>query len=120
MTGDDDARRVLGVSADTDRAEVRAAFRRKIRAAHPDHSGDQSEDNLDAVRDLLEAYRTLGESDSGPHLGPSARFAFDGPHARQDPAPSTRHLQMIMVSIILLVASLLVLLFLIGFSQSGR
>ena len=120
MTDDDDARRVLGVSADTDRTEIRAAFRRQVRLSHPDVSGDDSPDNLDAVRELLEAYRTLGAADSSAQARPSAGFAFVGLHASRGLAPSARPLRMILVAMILLASIGLVLFFLIAFSQSGR
>jgi hypothetical protein len=51
-----EARTVLGVGATADRSEVRAAYRRLIRAAHPDVTG--TGETLDAAR-LNEAYAVL-------------------------------------------------------------
>lgn len=48
------ARRLLGVSARADEAEIRAAHRRLIASAHPDHGGsDEETRRLNAARDLL-------------------------------------------------------------------
>lgn len=44
---------ILGVDPDADSAVVRAAYREKVKAAHPDHGGSASE--LEAVRRAKEA-----------------------------------------------------------------
>lgn len=49
-----DARRLLGVGAKAGEAEIRAAHRRLVAAAHPDHGGtDEEARRLNAARDLL-------------------------------------------------------------------
>ncbi len=48
------AQQLLGVVADADAAQIRGAFRRRIRQLHPDVSGS---DDAAAARDLLTAYR---------------------------------------------------------------
>lgn len=48
------ARRLLGVGAGADEAEIRAAHRRLVASAHPDHGGsDEETGRLNAARDLL-------------------------------------------------------------------
>jgi len=48
------ARRLLGVGAGADEAEIRAAHRRLVTSAHPDHGGsDEETGRLNAARDLL-------------------------------------------------------------------
>jgi hypothetical protein len=48
------ARRVLGVAAEASRADIIAAHRAKIAAAHPDRGGsDREAARLNAARDLL-------------------------------------------------------------------
>ncbi len=48
------ARDILGVSADADAAEIRAAHRRLISLAHPDHGGsDEETRRLNLARDIL-------------------------------------------------------------------
>ena len=52
--GDRDARDVLGVAANADVAEIRAAHRRLIASAHPDRGGSAEETRrLNAARDRL-------------------------------------------------------------------
>ncbi|MGJ3648399.1 J domain-containing protein [Sphingomonas sp. GlSt437] len=49
-----EARGVLGVSAGADEAEIRAAHRRLIATAHPDHGGsDEQTQRINAARDAL-------------------------------------------------------------------
>ena len=49
-----EARALLGVGADADAAEIRAAHRRLVADAHPDHGGtDEAARRLNAARDLL-------------------------------------------------------------------
>ena len=49
-----EARAVLGVSADASESEIRAAYRRLIAAAHPDHGGSVDETRrINAARDAL-------------------------------------------------------------------
>ena len=48
------ARALLGVGADAGEAEIRAAHRRLVTEAHPDHGGtDEAARRLNAARDLL-------------------------------------------------------------------
>ncbi len=48
------ARNVLGVSANADAVEIRAAHRRLIASAHPDHGGSAEETRrLNTARDIL-------------------------------------------------------------------
>jgi curved DNA-binding protein len=48
------ARRLLGVDATADAAQLRAAFNRAVKKAHPDQGGDEAQ-----LRRTLEAYRVL-------------------------------------------------------------
>ncbi|GGI90695.1 hypothetical protein GCM10007973_28780 [Polymorphobacter multimanifer] len=49
-----EARRLLGVSENADRAAIETAFRMQLQAAHPDHGGTSLETRrLTAARDLL-------------------------------------------------------------------
>lgn len=51
---DREARRLLGVSADATEAEIRAAYRTRIAAAHPDRGGRHADAaRLTAARDRL-------------------------------------------------------------------
>jgi len=55
----EDARRLLGVSADADLAEIRAAHRRLIARVHPDAGGSEElARRINAARDALIAERT--------------------------------------------------------------
>ena len=58
------ARTLLGVGAGADEAEIRAAHRRLVASAHPDHGGsDEETGRLNAARDLLLRYaRTENKS----------------------------------------------------------
>jgi glycosyltransferase involved in cell wall biosynthesis len=56
---------VLGVSRDADAAEIRRAFRRKVRRIHPDVAANKEAAHL-AFIELREAYATL--SDTGKRL----------------------------------------------------
>ena len=97
MTTLDDARRMRGVGPDADRIEIRAAYRRRIRALHPDLSGDRTPANR-AVVAVVEAYQRLqGEG--------------------TDSAGLVRRATAVMIA---LTGSILLLFFLIAFSQSGR
>mgnify|MGYP000936038142 CR=1 FL=1 len=58
-----EARRVLGVGADTPWDEVRRAYRDRIRHHHPDRSGDSGA--ADAIR-IIEAFRVLEETRHEP------------------------------------------------------
>lgn len=71
----DDPYRILGVGRNATPAEVRAAFRRRVRQRHPDTTTQSSDDA--AVRDLIAAYHTL--------VDPAARARFDAAH----PVPDT-------------------------------
>ncbi len=70
-----DPYRVLGVAPTADDAEVRRAWRRRVRETHPDHGGDQA-----AFLDVQRAFRRLesaaGRSGAAPvlvrHLSPPA------------------------------------------------
>lgn len=57
MTGDQrlaEARAVLGVGVDADRAEIQAAWRRIAAAVHPDHGGSaELARRVNAARDIL-------------------------------------------------------------------
>ncbi|MDH4280164.1 MAG: DnaJ domain-containing protein [Acidimicrobiia bacterium] len=70
MIGVGDARRVLGVGPDDDQTEIRAAYRRRIRALHPDVSGDETPANLALVADLVEAYQRLRGAEAGCDVSP--------------------------------------------------
>lgn len=51
---DAEARRVLGVSREADKAEIQAAYRRLMTRAHPDAGGSQGlAERLNAARDRL-------------------------------------------------------------------
>lgn len=50
----DEARRVLGVDIDASEAEIQAAYRARMRTAHPDQGGDAAEAaRLNTARDKL-------------------------------------------------------------------
>ncbi|MBX7249713.1 MAG: molecular chaperone DnaJ [Caulobacteraceae bacterium] len=51
---DDEARRVLGVDVDAGEAEIQAAYRARMRTAHPDQGGDEAvAARLNTARDRL-------------------------------------------------------------------
>ena len=57
------ARRLLGVGAGADAAEIRAAHRRLVASAHPDRGGsDEEARRLNAARDLLLDQRSTENS----------------------------------------------------------
>jgi len=59
----DDARRLLGVSADADLSEIRAAHRRLIARVHPDAGGSEElAGRINAARDALIADLTRSAS----------------------------------------------------------
>jgi hypothetical protein len=123
MTTIDDARRALGVGPDADRAEIRAAYRRRIRALHPDLSGDETPANHAVVAELVEAYQRLqGEEPTCGVVPPRPRpgDATVAPPRRNEAGPSARIVQRAMAVMIVVTGSVLLLFFLIAFSQSGR
>ncbi len=77
---------VLGVGPDADPDQVRSAYRRLIRAHHPDRAGRASSARAAAI---TEAYRVLREAPAGPT--PSARRSPRAPRStRPAPTPSPR------------------------------
>jgi len=62
-----EAQSLLGVEADTTWAEVRAAYRARIRASHPDRNANS--DSADAVR-IIDAYRVLQQNRSAASTPP--------------------------------------------------
>ena len=57
------ARALLGVGAGAGEAEIRAAHRRLVTDAHPDHGGsDEETGRLNAARDLLLGYASTANS----------------------------------------------------------
>jgi hypothetical protein len=59
----DEAARVLGVAPGTDPATLRSAYRRLIRARHPDRAGD---DHTAAAARIIEAYAVLRTTGTPP------------------------------------------------------
>lgn len=117
-----DARRVLGVDPDADPAEIRAAYRRRIRALHPDLSGDETPANRAAVAELVDAFQCL---QSTAAAGTAPRGAEpDDPTIESlecnDESDGHRFVQRAMATMIVLTAVVVVVFFLIAFSQSGR
>jgi len=59
------ARGLLGVGAAADAGEIRAAHRRLVASAHPDHGGSEAETvRLNAARDLLLAQARTANSEA--------------------------------------------------------
>lgn len=86
------AARILGVDPGTDRPALRAAYRRQIRAHHPDRAGAGSSDQ--AVR-IIVAYRVLdarfGPAEPTAATAPTAAGAAGadpGPRSESEPEPS--------------------------------
>lgn len=50
---------VLGVSRGASQAEIAAAYRRAVRASHPDGSSDGAESDPDRLAAVVEAYQRL-------------------------------------------------------------
>lgn len=67
-----DALRLLGLSSDATRAEVRAAFRRKVMERHPDTASDGAMGP--DVQALVDAYRLLLGSGTRSEYGIAPRF----------------------------------------------
>jgi hypothetical protein len=71
---------VLGVRPGASPDEVRAAWRRRVLATHPDRGGDEA-----AFAEALEAYRALGGGPADGRRGsevPVVFFRRSGPAAR--------------------------------------
>jgi len=120
-----DAMEILGVEPGAGRSLLRAAYRRKIRALHPDISGDHSPAGQAAARDVLDAYRRLCrdveqrnldlESSPGAAEEPACPTAQTG----IDRGPNTRLLQLAYAATLMFTVIILTSFFLIAFAQSG-
>ena len=78
------ARALLGVPAHATEDEVRRAFRRAARRAHPDVGGDEATfRTLVAARDVLAAATTCPRSDDGQ---PRRIDVYDVPRRRWEPS----------------------------------
>ena len=79
-----DAYRVLGLTSDASRADVRAAFRRHVLAQHPDRNGGDHAAG-ERLRGVVEAYETL--------IGKRVRSRRRAAEARREapPAPPARY-----------------------------
>lgn len=82
-----EAARILRVAPGSSQESVREAYRREIRAHHPDRAGPSSSDR--AAR-IIAAYRVLDGSPPAPSPGPAPRTpaATRAPH--EPPALTTR------------------------------
>lgn len=69
MVSEREAYRLLGLTSDATPAQVRTAFRRKVREQHPDTAVPGGDDST--VQDLVDAYHLLAAPDrgSGPGVG---------------------------------------------------
>lgn len=122
------ARRVLGVPGDADRRELLAAFRRRMLELHPDVSGDDSAAGRSRASEVIEAYRRLSsltiEQDDPRPAPPEPGHPDPAAHIRpargwlQGPRPGRA--QVVAAAILLAGSGVLLLFFLIAFSQSGR
>lgn len=82
----DEARSLLGVSSGAGAAEVRAAYRRKVLAHHPDrHAGDA--DATDRTAALNEAFRVLRSPGARPAQPTPTPSTTTAPHP-PPPAPA--------------------------------
>ncbi len=82
-----EARNLLGVSSD-DPAELRAAFRRCLREAHPDTNDATSAP--ERTRELIAAYRMLSEAPPEPARPSRGPRTAPGPGPTAGPAPEAR------------------------------
>lgn len=64
-----DARRILGVSADADLGEIRQAYRQLVKKCHPDAGGDP-----ERFKEINSAYLRLISRQDMPMLGPSVAY----------------------------------------------
>lgn len=85
-----EARRILGVTADTPWDDVRRAYRDRIRDHHPDRAGDSGV--VDAVR-IIEAFRVLEDDRTRPEPPPPPpkrrpRSVFRASYAKGTAAPA--------------------------------
>lgn len=80
------ARRILGVSSDASEREVRNAYRRLVKTAHPDLNPDDPNAER-RFRDIQTAFRELVDNGSGPTAAPPP------PDSRAEPraSPPPRH-----------------------------
>lgn len=72
-----EAARVLGVAPGSSEASVREAYRREIRAHHPDRAGVTSSDRASRI---IAAYRVLDGAPPSTPPGPAPRTATDDAH----------------------------------------
>jgi hypothetical protein len=82
----DEARAVLGVAADASEADERSAFRRRLRATHPDVAGPRSDAGVVVAR-LTRALAVLRTARTDPVPPPPPPAPAPAPA----PAPSAEH-----------------------------
>ena len=115
---------VLGVLPSATRGQVRAAFRRRSRALHPDHNPGVAPNHA-ALAELAEAWRVLGDPgrravyDRGRDLGTPPWQPPDEVRAPDLSPRAAARLRLVFVVVIALSTVLMVTFFLIAFTQSG-
>jgi hypothetical protein len=82
----DEARAVLGVAAGATAADERSAFRRRLRATHPDVAGPRADAGI-AVARLTRALAVLRSARTGGAAPAGAPPAAGSPAPRSAPAP---------------------------------
>jgi hypothetical protein len=85
----DEARAVLGVTAGASEADERSAFRRMLRATHPDVAGPRSDAGI-AVARLTRALAVLRAARTGGGTPPPSRSPAP-PAQEARPGPSAEH-----------------------------
>jgi len=75
MVSEREAYRLLGLTSDATPAQVRTAFRRKVREQHPDTALPGGDDST--VQELVDAYHLLATASGGSGSGPGAGAGGD-------------------------------------------
>ena len=118
MTTRPDPHGVLGVSPDASIDEIRLAYRRRMRALHPDRGGADDVVAHDEMAAVTAAWRRLN-NDPGTPFAPGSVEPPVEVHERVDDGPAPRMLRPTLMIAVLLLLAWIAVFVVIAFSQSG-